>query len=270
MRYFLFSPDDKIEYVGGGTLSCRAGDPLRSLTVPDSALLLCGRSGSCSIRVGSTVYELSEGNYLLCPAGEQLYSAVCALDFSFDWCCFRLPKGSRRFLGDAPSEAYSLPLCGVSTSHTQITPLLDRLNRAARQSTPHSHSLCNMALMLLLTELAESTSHGGSKGMTAVTDWIRTHIAAIGSARDVAEHFGYNCEYLTTALRQFTGKTLTEHIRDARIGEAKGLLLFSSLSVKEIAHRCGFSDDKYFLKVFRAATDMTPGQYRNAFCSYAL
>lgn len=46
---------------------------------------------------------------------------------------------------------------------------------------------------------------------------------------------------------------------------ARGLLLKTETSIAQIAAACGFSDDKHFMKVFKAQEFTTPSQYRYSF-----
>ena len=274
MKHLLFFPDDKIEYATSGKFVCKDGGAVHPHRMLDSFVLLLGSSGGYCISEGGTEYELTAGKFLLLfPGNEHFGTTACAPGLSHYWCHFRLPDGARHRITEvATSDACGLvlPTYGEASSPERARMLFHQLIDTARRGGPCCDTLCSMTLMLLLSELASASSTNSETAHSTATavkvaDWIRLYVGEINSARDVAEHFGYNCEYLTTALRRATGKTLTEHIRDARMEQAKNLLLCSDLSVKEIAYRCGFSDEKYFLKVFRAAEDMTPGQYRNAF-----
>ena len=46
---------------------------------------------------------------------------------------------------------------------------------------------------------------------------------------------------------------------------AKNLLTNRTLSIYRIADMCGFSDEKYFMKLFKRYEGITPTQYRKAF-----
>ncbi len=64
--------------------------------------------------------------------------------------------------------------------------------------------------------------------------------------------------------RLYTGKHLSEIIDERLVTEAKRLLLYSGLSVKEIAVRLGFEEHSYFSRVFKKLTGKTPLEYRAA------
>ena len=265
MKHLLLYPEDRIEYLSGGKQTCRVGDAVGGVGTADTLVLLLGCEGSCRIAINGRERDLNAGDFLLLLSAS---ATVCQGELTHYRCRFRLPRGTRHGIATAEpcADGLLLPFDGKAPSPARAAQLFEQLLDVAHRHTACRDTLCGMALMLLLSELTateEATAHTAATAV-GVTDWIRTHIEEIGSAKDVAARLEYNCEYLTTLLRRSTGKTLTELIRHARVEKAKDLLLCTPLSVKEIAHRCGFSDEKYFLKVCRAAVGITPAQYRNA------
>lgn len=68
--------------------------------------------------------------------------------------------------------------------------------------------------------------------------------------------------HLTQVVRELTGRTSNEILRDKQILEAKRLLSHTSLSVTQIAEQMGFDDQSYFTKFFKKSAGMTPVQFR--------
>lgn len=66
-------------------------------------------------------------------------------------------------------------------------------------------------------------------------------------------------------LKKSTGKTLAEHITKSRIDHAKELLRTTGKTIQGIAYESGFSDEKYFMRVFKKHLDVTPTSFRNAY-----
>lgn len=62
--------------------------------------------------------------------------------------------------------------------------------------------------------------------------------------------------------------SMQEYIQKVKIDRAKEELGRTDLSIKEIAHRLGFEDEKYFMKVFRKHQQMTPTEFRRAFTGH--
>lgn len=72
-------------------------------------------------------------------------------------------------------------------------------------------------------------------------------------------------EYLGTLFHKEVGESFSTYIRNYRIEKAKELLCGTQLKLYEIAEQVGYSDSKYFGKVFREATGMLPTEYRKNF-----
>ncbi|MBR3630068.1 MAG: helix-turn-helix domain-containing protein [Oscillospiraceae bacterium] len=75
-------------------------------------------------------------------------------------------------------------------------------------------------------------------------------------------HLSYG--HFRATYKELFGISFHQDLIRCRISLAKHLLLTTSLSLQNIAYRCGYEDDKYFLRQFRKLTGMTPNQYRNA------
>ena len=68
---------------------------------------------------------------------------------------------------------------------------------------------------------------------------------------------------LNRKIKAITGCKTTEYIHELRIAKAKELLDTTSMSIGEIALKCGIEDVGYFSTLFRKAVGMTPTAYRN-------
>ncbi|WEK38327.1 MAG: two-component regulator propeller domain-containing protein [Candidatus Pseudobacter hemicellulosilyticus] len=64
-------------------------------------------------------------------------------------------------------------------------------------------------------------------------------------------------------LFTLTGQTPIEFIRSIRLQRAKQLLETGQWTIAEIAYEVGFSDPKYFTKVFRESFQITPSAYQD-------
>ncbi len=72
-------------------------------------------------------------------------------------------------------------------------------------------------------------------------------------------------EYLSSIFNKEVGANFSSYIKDYRIKKAKELLINSNLKAYEISEQVGYSDPKYFSRVFREVTGYTPGEYQKAY-----
>ncbi|MBQ7325270.1 MAG: helix-turn-helix transcriptional regulator [Clostridia bacterium] len=254
----------------------------------DTYVLLFGNSGEYRISQNGTEYRLLPDTYLLLLAEhEHLGTAPCAPGLRHYWAHFFLTGEALLSEGEGEDEAKVLisapegggrplliPEYGKVKNRERIRLLLHQLIDTSRTANLYQTELCNSILQMLLMEISDSyirevtqKEESSRADFTAaqVMEWIRLNACTIRKVSEVGDHFGYNSEYLTTLLKKATNRSLTDHITAGRIEAAKQLLLCSNQSVKEIAYACGFGSDKYFLRVFREKTGLTPGEYRTAY-----
>ncbi|MDR6514593.1 helix-turn-helix domain-containing protein [Chryseobacterium camelliae] len=78
-----------------------------------------------------------------------------------------------------------------------------------------------------------------------------------------ASQINLSVAYLNECLKNTTGFSVTHHIHQRIILEAKRLLYYSDKSVKEIAMQLGYDDYAYFSRLFAKITGMTASAFRN-------
>ena len=72
---------------------------------------------------------------------------------------------------------------------------------------------------------------------------------------------------LNELAKLHAGKTAQNIIYGLITSEAKRLLTYSDLSVKEVAYQLGFSDPFYFSNFFKKQTTLSPSAYKNKFAA---
>ena len=63
-------------------------------------------------------------------------------------------------------------------------------------------------------------------------------------------------------FKLYTGYTPHEYLLSYRLRQAKQLLSTSSLTIEEIAERCGFNSASHFARAFRSAENTSPTKFR--------
>lgn len=93
-------------------------------------------------------------------------------------------------------------------------------------------------------------------------DYMDFHYNAELSLSGLATMCSVSSSYLSALFRKEVGMTVTDYIHQARIRQSLTLLNASSLSIGEIASRCGFPDANYFTRTFKKLQGKTPKAYR--------
>lgn len=78
----------------------------------------------------------------------------------------------------------------------------------------------------------------------------------------VSGQIGVSPNYLSALIRKHTGKTFVDLLTAKRIETAKELLLCSTMKIREISEKCGYSDQHYFSYCFKKYTGFSPGAMR--------
>ena len=78
-----------------------------------------------------------------------------------------------------------------------------------------------------------------------------------------AEKLNVSPQNLNMACQKSMGKAATDLVAEFVIAEAKRLLLYTNMTVSEIAFSLDFTDPSYFVKYFKKSVGSTPQSFRN-------
>ncbi|TAH67357.1 MAG: response regulator [Anaerolineaceae bacterium] len=95
-----------------------------------------------------------------------------------------------------------------------------------------------------------------------IKKYIRNHINEELTRKTLASKVYLSPDYLSHVFREKTGQSLSSFILSERIKKAKDLLLFSKMSIRDIAINTGFSNISYFSRQFKNQTGKTPQEFR--------
>jgi AraC-like DNA-binding protein len=86
---------------------------------------------------------------------------------------------------------------------------------------------------------------------------------SIKNPSEYASILNLSSSYLNECVKAVTGKSISTHIQQRVVLEAKRLLYHSGRSVKEIAAEMGYDDYSYFTRLFTKIVGMTPIVFRD-------
>lgn len=94
---------------------------------------------------------------------------------------------------------------------------------------------------------------------------IEENYCRLHTVKDYASLLNVSSKTLTLYVNECSKYSPLELINNRIILEAKRLLRYSVLSIKEIAFRLGFEDPSYFAKFFKRLVKQSPADYRESF-----
>jgi AraC-like DNA-binding protein len=118
---------------------------------------------------------------------------------------------------------------------------------------------------------ADNRSRQG-RGLATLSSWrakkivaeIESCLALPLRVSDLARAAGLSDSHFSRAFRGYFGVTVHLYITIRRIAAAQELMLSATLSLAEIALRCGMCDQAHFSRVFRRVVGETPNRWRRA------
>ena len=100
--------------------------------------------------------------------------------------------------------------------------------------------------------------------MKNMMHFCRMHYASPISLQDIACAGGVSNTYCNQLFHRYTNRTPIESLLRFRTEKAAELLTSSSLTMSEIAERCGFSGASYFAEIFKRYYNVSPREYRKS------
>lgn len=91
---------------------------------------------------------------------------------------------------------------------------------------------------------------------------LETHYTSHSEVSFYANEMSVTANYLNQVCRKKSGITAGDYIRERILLEAKRMLTFTKLDIKEIAYTLGFNDTSYFSRFFRKYTSSSPQEFR--------
>lgn len=79
---------------------------------------------------------------------------------------------------------------------------------------------------------------------------------------EIAAFMGVNHTYLSHSFKRDVGISFVDYCNHYKIDSVKMLLLYSDLSIKEIANKLKYDDDKYMGRLFKNIVGVPPSRYR--------
>ena len=120
------------------------------------------------------------------------------------------------------------------------------------------------ALTVAVNQLLGTTSDNKCKDerLTDIMNYIHTNYLTV-TLDELADQFHLSKPYLSKYIKDKSGKTFGELVKNVRMKKARTLLKGGNMTVEAIAEEVGYQNVEHFTRLFKKKYGMTPVQFRN-------
>lgn len=104
-----------------------------------------------------------------------------------------------------------------------------------------------------------------SKPIRLAKQYITEHYNENISLEIVSGHIGLNPAYFSSVFKKTTNQNFMDYVTKIRMENAKLFLSQSNKDIADIANEVGYSDIKYFSRLFKKNANLTPSEYRKLY-----
>lgn len=175
----------------------------------------------------------------------------------------------------APGKSVVLSLTDEQID--ELTSLFTLMETENLHSAKHKHQLLYHYTYILLHKCEYILHQTGTDTILAGDDVLKRFHGCVHdyftgltdnktasplSINIIADQMHLHPHYLSDIIKQKTGRTATQLIRERTAYEAQRLLLHTNKSISEIAYHLKFDDNSNFTKFFKSQLQVTPKEFR--------
>lgn len=132
-----------------------------------------------------------------------------------------------------------------------------------RNQSVYNENLVNSIFLHLLYAIEQAYDNDGKSSFAdEVCEWARINADARLTVKKVAEHFGYNEEYISRVVAKARGMSLVKVIDRYKISRINELLCNTHYYIKEIARIMCFSDSGALINFYKYHQGISPSKFR--------
>ena len=171
-----------------------------------------------------------------------------------------------RFFLDPQTDRFSDEFIHLSFEHSSpVRTLLELMVMEYADKTDDTQLILKPMVLSLFMHIArryrlEKPDTTADTLSDRIVQYIHSHPESV-TLKEIADHFSYHPNYISTLLHQELGKTFSQIVLEKRMDRAVILLRGTTLSIEEIAAMLGYSNHSNFYKAFKEYYGKTPREY---------
>lgn len=231
--------------------------------------------GRCRLNIDFEEYTFGKGNLAIVRLG-QVHRIIKASNLSAKFLVIDsvlVDKEEKRTL-----ERYGHPKIQLSDISEQKL-LLSLLDRKLSYMENPSAKANVQRLTTVIVGLVVEEIRGATIVQPELQETVTRHKEIVWEFRDLLEsniqnnrspsfyarRLNITVAYLNEAVNAVLGTSVSRHIQDEIVLQAKRQLAYTKASVKEIAHSLGFDDYSYFTRLFTKVVGVSPTLFRRTY-----
>ena len=175
----------------------------------------------------------------------------------------------RRFVGPLSEKKLDCPrlLRPGDEGYDAVYGLMHRLDHTREGQDSYNADLISIAVSLCTTLLpycttVDAVSYPVEDAVRTCLKYMSVHSAEKITLEQMAELVHLHPNYLCAVFKDYTGKTIFDHLTRQRLRRATQKLRSTRLPIQQIAEQVGFPSISFFTRKFRAVYGCTPTQFR--------
>ena len=266
---FYYSDDLVIAYIN------RRNAPVVA-TQFDGFVAMIVMQGTARVTLGTETYDLKPNTLVYIHSDSVLHRVECSHDAGAYLVAF-----SHKFISDVPVDiSTSLPvylrfgkspcvdLTDVDVAEIrQLFGLIKTMLRSDKELHKSSIIQTLFTAFYILSDINQRRELHTKQGRCEVifeqfTQLLQEHHKRERNVGFYAEQMSITPKYLSSVIKDISGKTAARWIDEYVILEAKTLLKYSGMSIQEIANALNFSTQSFFGKYFKQHTGYSPSRFK--------
>jgi len=157
-----------------------------------------------------------------------------------------------------------IPCQKVSEQLSQLYPLIHHY--AQEKNGYLVANALTRAVVLIVYEIIQTNATAAKKENNLIVEkvrrYIEEHYAEDLKLADLAAFANTSEYYLSHVFKKITNYSPQQYLLRRRVGKAQCLLIYTQLSLSEIAAQVGCNDSNYFSRLFKKIIGISPRLYR--------
>lgn len=261
----------ELKYIYGGIVQYRAGQFLKPRILPDYELVLI-LEGNVTYVLNGEPHHAPSGSLILARPGfkeEYVWDKASTTLHGF------LHFDIQAFPSDWPEPSEWPVICQSPVA--LIPPLFRHLTERAASHTQWPNTLPDPDTCRLVENLITLHLRPVPSPTAASSTFPNAIYASINAMREILEHdplqplqlqdlgarANVSDKHLCRLFQQYIGFPPMKTFRLMKLQLAMAILSRSSLSIQEVARRCGFENPLYFSRTFRKIYGISPSEARS-------